>query len=34
MRKNDLTETLKNGFAWTVIFFVGFLYVCKWSTGS
>lgn len=32
--KHSLADTLKNGFAWTVFFLMGFFLFCKWFSGA
>jgi hypothetical protein len=29
-----LSETLKDGFAWSVFFLIGFFLFCKWFSGA
>jgi hypothetical protein len=33
-RQPSLMDTIKDGFAWTVIFFGLFLLICKWVSGA
>lgn len=32
--KHPLSEVLKDGFAWMVIFLIVFVFICKWATGA